>query len=108
MTVSSVSIYIVQPQQATTSCSQLQKLEEENLRLRSLNENLESEITEVDHQRLLLRCREYERLDGWTRHLSWEDRPGDFYWYCEETGECHWDDEDGKVNEPDWWSCSSD
>lgn len=85
-----------------------EQLKEEIRQLRSRNEDLELEIREVDRRHNLLRCWEYERVDGWTRHLSWEDRPGTFYWYCEETGETQWDgDEDGEVNEPDWWSLAS-
>ena len=79
----------------------------ENNRLRSLNETLELEIQEVDRQHQLLRTHQYEEVDGWTRHLSWVDRPGEFYWYCSETGECQWDQGEGEVNEPNWWSRAS-
>lgn len=76
----------------------------ENNRLRSLNETLELEIQEVDRQHQLLRTHQYEEVDGWTRHLSWVDRPGEFYWYCSDTGECQWDQGEGEVNEPNWWA----
>jgi hypothetical protein len=98
-----------QAEQPAEQQAELQKLQEEIRLLRSQNIDLELEIKEVDRRHNLLRCHEYERVEGWTRHLSWEDRPGEFYWYCEETGERQWDgDEDGgEVNEPNWWKMAS-
>lgn len=97
------------PAQPAQPADELTQLKKEVQQLRSQNIDLELEIKEVDRRHNLLRCHEYERVEGWTRHLSWEDRPGEFYWYCEETGERQWDgDEDGgEVNEPNWWKMAS-
>ncbi len=66
-------------------------------------EELEDEIYWMDHEGGKMRRKEFDRQDGWTKHLSFVDHPGEFYWYNLETGECVWDGWDGDVNEPNWW-----
>lgn len=75
---------------------------EEKEMLRRVGE-LEDEIYWMDHEGGKMRRKEFDRQDGWTKHLSFVDRPGEFYWYNLETGECVWDDWSGDVNEPNWW-----
>ena len=72
-------------------------LEQEITRLEADNRELRDQLTEVRTQTFNW------SLDGWTQHLSYVARPGEWYWYHQDTEDRVWDDYTPVVGEPNWW-----
>ena len=74
----------------------LDLLEQERDRLEEENRGLRDQLVQVRTQKF--------NWDGtWSRHLSYVDRPGEWYWYNSEDGQRVWDDWSEVTDEPNWW-----
>jgi hypothetical protein len=67
-------------------------------------QRMEQDNRELRGQLSDLRTKSYGLgSDGWTKHLSYEASPGDWYWYQQSTGDRVWDDWSPVEGEPTWW-----
>jgi hypothetical protein len=73
-------------------------LEQERDRLERENQQLRDKLREVRIQNF------GNPGEGWSCHLSYTARPGEWYWYHSGTGQRLWEDWTEVDDEPNWWT----